>query len=169
MWRPVDWFRVTRAIPWNCQRDVDTRTTTGIVILVSTTFLPVRLAVNLVLAYLVAGLTLLFATVLRDVVHEPMFGPGIAGEWAVGMGTLLFGAPAVLMILVVIDYALKGRRRMRRAAVVASVTPSAITAVLIPFYPEIVAVTLWLLVTGLVFGAVALLPARPDRTTSSPR
>jgi lysylphosphatidylglycerol synthetase-like protein (DUF2156 family) len=124
---------------------------------------------NLILAYVVAGLTLLLATVVHESVDRPTFGPGIAGEWAVGMGTLLFGAPAVLMVLVVIDYVLKGRRHMRRPAVVASIVPSALTAVLMPFYPEIVAVTLWLLATGLLFGAVVLLPARPDRTTSSPR
>ena len=129
----------------------------------SITFLAVRLGANLILAYAVAGLTLLSATVLRGIVDGPTFGPGIAGEWAVGMGTLLFGAPAVLMVLVVIDSVLKGRRRMRRAAVVASVVPSAVSAILIPLYPDLLAVTLWLLVTGIGFGAVMRLPPPGDR------
>ena len=130
----------------------------SIVIPVSTTFLPLRLGVNLLLAYGVSGMTLLMATAAREIVDRPVSGPGIAGEWAVGMGTLLFGAPAVLMVLVIVDFALKGRRHMRRAAIVASVVPSALAAFLIPFYPEIVPVTLWLLATGLAFGAVMRLP-----------
>lgn len=134
-------------------------------ILVSTTFL-LRLGVNLLLAYGVAAVTLLLATVAREVVERPSFGPGVAGEWAVGMGTLLFGGPVVLMVLVVIDLALKGRPRMRRAAIVVSLIPSALSAVLIPIYPEVIAVTVWLLVTGLLFGAVMRLPPPRHQTRS---
>jgi len=142
----------------------DMRAVAIIVIPVSTTFLPVRLGVNLALAYGMAGLTLLVPTVVREIVDPPVVGPGIAGEWAVGMGTLLFGAPAVLMVLVVIDYALRRRGRMRRYAIAASLVPSALTALLIPIYPEILALTVWLFATGLIFGAVMRLPPRGDQT-----
>lgn len=119
-----------------------------------------RVGMNLLLAYGAAGLTMLLAVVLHEVIDRPVFGPGIAGEWAVGMGTLLFGAPVVLMVLVAVDYFLKGTRRMRRAAFLAAIVPAALSALLMPVYPEIVAVTVWLLVTGLMFGAVMRLPIR---------
>jgi len=122
-----------------------------------------RLGVNLLLACGVAGITLLVGTLAREIVERPTFGPGIAGEWAVGMGTLLFGAPFVLIALGIVDFVLGTTHSGRRGAIVASLIPAALAALLIPVYPEIMWIAAWLLATGLLFGAVMRLPPSDKR------
>lgn len=117
-----------------------------------------RWVANLLLAYGCAALTTIAAILYMQLVDPPVDGPGPAGSWAVTMGTLLFGAPAVLIYLGVVDYFLKRSRRPRRSAILAFVAPAVLPLILVPAYPDFLGYAAWMLGTGAFVGAILRLP-----------
>jgi len=119
---------------------------------------------NVLIAYAIAAVVtfamILASEMMSPSAVNPYLGQAVGGtSWT--MVWIAFGSPAVLLVLTCLDWGLRLTRRQRLAGSAVSLLPGGIVLVSALITPEAGAgmtFALWLLLVGLAFGRVMLLP-----------
>jgi hypothetical protein len=122
---------------------------------------PSRILTNLVLAYVCAAAVTGIGIAAGQALSPAKVGPGVLSSWIFEVSLLVVGSPIVLLVLAVLDVALRRRSDQRRAALIFAISPSVLLALLMPIYPMLLGIVVWLLATGLTFGVTTRLPPSP--------
>jgi hypothetical protein len=123
-----------------------------------------RVVLNVLLAYAIAAVVTFALILLSELVSpsefNPYLGQAVGGTvWT--MVWLSFGSPAVLVVLACLDWGVRRTRRPRLLALVVSVLPAGLWVAAVALSgADLQGMTLavWLLIVGLAFGRVILLP-----------